>query len=541
MLLADLGAEVVKVERPDGGDTARAWGPPFIGGESTYFLSVNRGKRSIALDLRHPDAPDVLARLVGSADVVVENFLPAAAQRLGLAPDVLAAAEPRLVLCSIRGYPPESEAADDPGFDFAIQGEGGLMSITGAADGPPMKVGVAVADIAAGLFASSAILAALLERERTGRGRHVQVSLLDAQLAWLANRGSEALVAGADPARLGNDHPSISPYATFRAADGYLNLAVGTDAQWQRLREVARLGEAAADERLATNAGRVRHRGEVRRLLEIAVATRPVAAWVQVLRAAGVPCGPVHTVREALDAAPWAPVDHDHATVAGLRTVRSPIAVDGRHPTAERAPPLLGADTADVLRELGLGDGGAARLLAGACAVRPPDGWPRLRTERLDVVPLGLDAVSAAMAADRVGLQRLLGAEVPPGWPEPVLRHRALPIVRQRLLDDPAAAPWGTWAVLHAGTLVGSVGIKGPPDARGSVEIGYGILAEWRRRGFAREAAGALVAWALAQPGVARVLAECDPANTASVRVLETIGMRCTGTLAGLLRWEREA
>ena len=249
MMLADLGADVVKVERPGGGDPTRSWGPPFVEGESTYFLSTNRGKRSICIDLQDPEGVALVRRLAERADIVIENFLPGAADRLGLGFDALRESRPSLVYCSIAGYPDDGPDAGRPGFDFAIQGEGGVMSITGEPDGDPMKVGVAIADITAGMYATVGILAALREAEATGTGSHVQVSLFDAQLAWLANRASDHLVAGEVPVRLGNAHPAIVPYESFRALDGHVIVAIGTDAQFARFCREASLAELLEDPR----------------------------------------------------------------------------------------------------------------------------------------------------------------------------------------------------------------------------------------------------------------------------------------------------
>ncbi len=257
MMLADLGADVVKVERPGSGDGSRRWGPPFAGGESAYYLQANRNKRSLALELGDARAREVIGRLLRRSDVVVESFGPGAAERFGLDHATLAEASPGLVHCSIRGFPSDGPDAGRPGYDFAVQGLGGIMSITGQADGPPTKVGVAVTDITAGMFACTALLAALHERARSGRGRHIEVSLLDAQVAWLANRAADWLIGGLLPERLGNAHPSIVPYETFRASDGYLNLAVGTDEQFRRFCREAGRADLAADRRYATNSGRV--------------------------------------------------------------------------------------------------------------------------------------------------------------------------------------------------------------------------------------------------------------------------------------------
>ncbi len=367
MLLADLGADVVKVERPGSGDPTRAWGPPFRDGESAYYLCVNRGKRSVTIDLGDPAGVDVARRLAAGADIVIESFLPRGAERLGLGYEELAALRPRVVYTSIAGYSPESTDAHRPGFDFAIQAEAGGMSITGEADGPPLKVGVAIADITTGMFASIGTLAALRTAERSGRGHHVQVSLFDSQLAWLANRGSDWLVGGEEPHRLGNAHPAIVPYEAFASSDGYVIVAIGTNDQFTRFCHAAALPDLAGDARYATNAQRVEHRIELAARLADAIRRRPTAEWLEVLAEANVPGGPVRTIPEAFAHAPYAIVEHAHPRLGAVRTVRSPIGLDGAYPTAAAAPPLLGQHTAEVLAELGYDDDAREVLLRGAC------------------------------------------------------------------------------------------------------------------------------------------------------------------------------
>ncbi|HEX6535990.1 MAG TPA: CoA transferase [Gemmatimonadaceae bacterium] len=315
MMLGDLGADVIKVERPGSGDDTRGWGPPFDErGVSAYFLSVNRNKKSIAADLADPAGRELIARLVAGADVVVDNFKRGTLERYGLGPARLLERHPALVWCTITGFGGES---DRPGYDYVVQAERGWMSITGERDGAPMKVGVALADVVAGKDAAIATLAALAGRARTGRGRHVTVSLAQSATAALVNVAQNALVTGREAARFGNAHPNLVPYELFDASDRPIVIAVGNDAQWQACARALALEELAADARLATNAGRVRHRELVVSAVAARVRERPAAHWTAALDRAGVPCGVVRGVLEAVREAGGSPLTGVAPSVPG--------------------------------------------------------------------------------------------------------------------------------------------------------------------------------------------------------------------------------
>jgi crotonobetainyl-CoA:carnitine CoA-transferase CaiB-like acyl-CoA transferase len=349
MMLADLGADVLKVEHPERGDDTRHWGPPFAGGESAYFLSVNRNKRSVGVDLKSEAGLEKVKELAASADVLIENMRRGALAKMGLGYEVLKELNPGLVYCSITGFGPGPDE-DRPGYDFLIQARGGIMGITGFDE--PTKVGVAAADMVCGLQAAMAVLAALYRRAETGDGARVEVPLFESQLSWLANRAQEYLVSGEDTGRMGNAHPTIVPYQTFHASDRPLALAVGNDSQFANLCKAVRRPELAKDERFATNPDRVANRDELVAILQEEFRKKTVDEWVEEIREAGVPCGPVNTLADVfsdehvLNSGMLRDVEHP---VAGtLKMLASPLLIDGERLPIRRPPPTLGQHTGET-------------------------------------------------------------------------------------------------------------------------------------------------------------------------------------------------
>jgi crotonobetainyl-CoA:carnitine CoA-transferase CaiB-like acyl-CoA transferase len=367
--LADLGADVIKVERPGSGDDTRGWGPPFLKdaegqdtAEAAYYLGANRNKRSITIDIARPEGQDLVRRLAATADVVVENFKVGDMARYGLDAASLRARYPRLIYCSITGFGQTGPYRERAGYDYAIQGMGGLMSITGERDdrpgGGPQKVGVAVADLFTGMYATVAILAALRHRDRTGEGQVIDMALLDCQVAMLANLGANYLVTGRPPQRAGNAHQNIVPYQVFEVADGHIILAVGNDSQFRKFCDVAGCPELAADARFQRNADRVRHREQLVPQLATILKQRAKADWLAALEAAKVPCGAINDLGEVFAdpqvRAREMAVPVPHPLQDGLRLVASPMKLSATPPATRRAPPLLGQHTDEVLADCGL-------------------------------------------------------------------------------------------------------------------------------------------------------------------------------------------
>jgi len=353
MFLGDLGAEVVKVEQPGVGDDTRGWGPPFAGGESAYFLCTNRNKKSLTVDFKAADGIALVRKLAERADVLIENFRPGAMARLGLGETELRATNPRLVYASLSGFGADGPMADIPGYDLIVQAWGGLMSVTGTAESGPLKVGVAIIDLVAGLMLGKSIVAALYAREKIGVGQRIDTSLLEAEVAALINAGSNYLVGGKVPGRWGNAHPTIVPYQSFQTADSFLVLGAASEAIWKRLCQALGRADLADDPRFAKNANRVEHRQELIALLAAAFLTRTTAEWVGALTAADVPCAPVQTIDQVF-AAPQVLhrnmlVEIEHPTAGTVKLAGIPVKFSATPASVRLPPPLLGQHSEDVL------------------------------------------------------------------------------------------------------------------------------------------------------------------------------------------------
>ncbi|AXK65254.1 CaiB/BaiF CoA-transferase family protein [Burkholderia sp. IDO3] len=378
--LADFGADVIKVERPGAGDDTRHWGPPYLKdaagadtAEAAYYLAANRNKRSVTVDIATPEGQQIVRELAAQSDVVLENYKVGQLKKYGLDYESLRTVKPDLVYCSVTGFGQTGPYAHRAGYDFIVQGIGGFMSITGERDGEPgggpQKAGVAIADLATGLYSTIAVLAALAHRDRTGEGQYIDMALLDVQVALLANMNTNFLASGKAPVRWGNAHPNIVPYQTFQTSDGWIIVAVGNDGQFRKFVEAGGRPELADDERFATNPARVRHRDTLVPMLAEMVKTLGKAHWIAALEAAGVPCGPINALDEVFDneqvIARGMQVSLPHPCGADVKLVRNPIRMSATPPDARTAPPLLGAQTEDVLRDmLGYDDARIAALKA---------------------------------------------------------------------------------------------------------------------------------------------------------------------------------
>jgi formyl-CoA transferase len=366
MMLGDMGADVMKVEPPGIGDESRHFGPPFLNGESSYFLSLNRNKRSITLNLKSEEGREVLRRLVARSDVLLENFRPGVVDRLGFSYEAVRAIRPDIVYCSVSGFGTTGPMAFRPAYDQILQGEGGVMSVTGPEDGEPHKVGVPIADLTAGMLASYAVVSALFHRQRTGEGQRLETSLLDGQISLLTYQAASYFATGRVPRRLGNRHPNIAPYETFPTADGFVNLAVGNDALWVKFCQATGLDSYAADPRFLTNADRVQNRSDLIPLIEGRFRGRSTAELLETLDEAGIPCGVIATLDQVFDSPQ---VEHlglrqriQHPRAGEISLTAPPYRMDRTPPAIRRPPPTLGQHNEEVLAGLGYSQPDIARL-----------------------------------------------------------------------------------------------------------------------------------------------------------------------------------
>ncbi|MGD9714059.1 MAG: CaiB/BaiF CoA transferase family protein [Thermomicrobiales bacterium] len=360
MMLADMGADVIKIEMPGKGDDTRAWGPPFQHGVSTYYLSVNRNKRSVALDLKSDTGKSALWTLIEGADVVVENFTPGTIDRLGFGYEAVRARNPNVIFASISGFGQSGPAASRTAYDLIVQGMSGMMSITGAPGSPPTKLGIPIADITAGMFAAFAIATALYDRERTAEGRYIDVSMLGGQVALLTYQAGIYFATGQTPGQLGNAHPIVAPYDAFRVSDGYVNVAAGNDSLWQRLCAAFGMEDAAQDERFATNADRITNKEALYAAIDAVLGDLTVAEVTERLDACGVPCGPIYSISQLFEDPQFFECelaqDIEHPTIGDLRLPGLPYRLSGVDLSVRTPPPALGQHTREVLREAGVSD-----------------------------------------------------------------------------------------------------------------------------------------------------------------------------------------
>lgn len=367
MLLGDLGADVIKVEAPRQGDQSRGWGPPFIEGESAYFLSTNRNKRSLTLNIKAPAGREILHKLAAKADVFICNIpKQASRQRAGIDVETLQALNPGLIYCLISGYGADGPYAERPGYDLIAQGEAGLMSVTGEPDGEPMRYPIPIADITTGMYAAIGILAALLNRQRTGQGQFLDMTLFESQSAWLTILASSLMNGAKEPERLGNVHPSIVPYQVFKTSDKYIVLAVGTEKLWASFCSALGLEQLRADPRFATNADRLRHRAELIPLLDELFVTRPAGYWLEKLKDTDIPNGPINTIADTLahpqHRARDFIVELQHPLAGLVRSMGNPIRLSATPASYRLAPPTLGQHTGEILAELGYDPAAIASL-----------------------------------------------------------------------------------------------------------------------------------------------------------------------------------
>ncbi len=366
MLLADMGAEVIKVEMPGSGDDSRGWGPPFIEGEAAYFLSVNRNKKSITLNLKDPKAKEIALKIIEKADIVLESNRPGVMTKLGLDYETVKKINPGIIYCSISGFGQTGPYSKRPGFDQVIQGYGGIMGLTGEKGGGPLKVGIAVTDIATGMFAATGILTALYHRERTGQGQHVDASMLDGQVSWLTYQAGRYLASGNVPQRIGSAHPLIVPYQDFEASDGFINIAAGNDNLWKKFCAVTDLSDIADDPKFATNPKRVENRDEVVEIVSKKINTKTMQEWLDILNDAGVPCGPIYTVDQIFNdpqvLAREMLVEVDHPKCGKIQVTGSPIKLSETPAEITTHPPMLGEHNSSILQEFGFSEEDITKL-----------------------------------------------------------------------------------------------------------------------------------------------------------------------------------